>query len=156
MVILGIDPGTTRMGYGVIKKDGSRLTHLKSGIFNISRTDPAGRLAEIEKELKKLFDETGPSVVGLEKIFFAKNRKTAIEVAQARGVVLSVLGKESTTIKELSPSEIKLAVTGYGRASKSAVAKMVHYFLGISTEKLLDDEVDALAIAITASGKEYS
>lgn len=154
MVILGIDPGTTRVGYGVIKKDGSKLLHVKSGIFNTSKGSDAQKLVKLEEELLKIVNEVRPEKVGLEKLFFAKNRKTAIGVAQARGVIVSVIAKKSMPIIEMSPPQIKLAVTGDGKATKDAVAKMVRYFLNIPTEHLIDDATDALAVAIAASNAE--
>lgn len=153
MIILGIDPGTTRVGYGLIKTNGS-LCHIASGILNIAQeSDFGSRLISLEKGVQKLIEEYKPSAVGLERLFFAKNKKTAIAVAHARGVLLNTFSKQSIPVKELSPPEVKLAVTGNGAASKQAVEKMVGYILSLDTADLIDDAVDALAIAIAVSNR---
>ncbi|MEX0689998.1 MAG: crossover junction endodeoxyribonuclease RuvC [Candidatus Paceibacterota bacterium] len=148
MIILGIDPGTTRIGYGVIKKENNKFSHLKSGILEIKEESNASKILSLEMELEKIINKFKPDKIGVEKIFFSKNKKTAIKVAEARGVILSLVYKKSIPVAEMEPSKIKLAVTGNGRSSKKGVAKMVHYFLKIPTNELIDDETDALAIAI--------
>lgn len=154
MIILGIDPGNVRTGYGLIKKEGSKFTHLKSGLIKIPpRTDPGAQLLALEKGLMELLREIRPDVVGVEKIFITKNKKTGIFVAQARGLILKIIAEHRLRLLELTPPSIKLAVTGYGRADKKAVAKMVGIFLNIKTVGLLDDETDALAAAIATSSQ---
>lgn len=151
MVILGIDPGTHRVGYGVIKKTGSSLSFVEAGLLNIA-TGPR-RLPTIEESLKELLNRTLPDRVGIEKLFFTKNQKTAIAVAQARGVLLNTVMKHGTPFVELTPSEIKLAVAGNGRAEKQSVARMVFRFLNIPPLRSPDDVTDALAIAIAVSSR---
>lgn len=155
MIILGIDPGSVRIGYGVIKRNYGKLVHLESGLLKLPQTDHANRLIALEKSLGVLLQRFQPDRIGLEKLFFAKNQKTALQVAEARGVILSTLAKQSLPLSEISPSEVKLAVTGDGRASKKSVAKMVNYFLGSDLKSVVDDVTDALAIAIAISGRQY-
>lgn len=154
MIILGIDPGNVRAGYGLIEKKGSKLTHLKSGLLKIpAEAGEGGRLLALERELERVIDESRPDVVGLEKIFMTKNKKTGVFVAQARGVILKITAAHNVKLVEFSPPSIKLAVTGSGRADKKSVAKMVGLFLNMKTEGLLDDVTDALATAIAASSE---
>lgn len=154
MIILGIDPGNVRAGYGLIKKDGSKLIYLESGLLKIpARADPGERLLALEKDLEIIIKKTKPGTVGLERIFFTKNKKTGIFVAQAQGLILKIIAAHQLKLIEFSPSSIKLAVAGNGRADKKAVAKMVGLFLNIRTMGLIDDETDALAIAIAASNQ---
>lgn len=153
MIILGIDPGSVRIGYGVIKKDRGKLTHIESGLLKLPRARHEDRLVAIEKNLGALLRRVRPDRVGLEKLFFVKNQKTALDVAQARGVILSAVAKKSIFLFEVAPSEVKLAVTGDGRAPKKSVAKMVNYFLDFEQKNVVDDVTDALAIAITISNR---
>lgn len=157
MIVLGIDPGTTRIGYGVIRVSGNTLTHIKSGILKIKEhATNAERLYNIGVALEKLIIETNPARVGVERLFFSKNKKTALAVAEARGVIVETIIKNRVALYEFTPNEVKLAVTGSGAASKNAVAKMVSLMLHIKIEKLLDDETDALAIAITSANTRLS
>ena len=151
MIILGVDPGTTRVGYGLIKKEGKKLSHLKSGLLKIKSTRYGSRLVELSRSFENLLKKHRPDVVALEQLYFMKNRKTALDVSQARGVLMLLVVKSGLKVRELAPSTIKKAVTGYGLASKKDVAKMVGYFLKINVEDKLDDVTDALAIAIVAS-----
>lgn len=151
MIVLGIDPGTVRIGYGFIKKQNGQLTHLKSGLLNLPKTNHPHRLVGLEKSLNILIEKFRPEKVGVEKLFFMKNRKTALQVAEARGVILKLITQKTIALQEVSPREIKLAVTGDGGARKEAVAKMVKYFLDLNSKQLVDDVYDALAIAITVA-----
>lgn len=154
MIILGIDPGNVRAGYGLIEKNGGKLTYLESGLLKIPpHADPGKQLLALENDLKKLMRRVNPRVVGLEKIFLGKNKKTGIFVAQARGLILKIIAENKSELIELSPPSVKLAVSGDGRADKRAVAKMVGLFLNIKTSGLIDDETDALAMAIAASSQ---
>ncbi|MDO8557119.1 MAG: crossover junction endodeoxyribonuclease RuvC [Candidatus Jorgensenbacteria bacterium] len=151
MIILGIDPGTTRIGYGAVEKTGGTLTHHASGLIECASGNLAEQLHIIEKRVEDVIKKTKPAKAGVEKLFFSKNKKTALTTAHARGVILSALRKHNIEIVELSPVEVKLGVTGYGSASKQAVAAMVSRILNISTKNVIDDTTDALAIAITAA-----
>lgn len=152
MIVLGIDPGTTRIGFGVVRVSGNLFTHIESGILDIgdAKTNPE-RLRKISIALEKLIKKTKPSRVGVEKLFFSKNKKTALSVAEARGVIIETITKHNVPLYEFAPNEIKLAVTGSGNSSKMAVAKMVSLILTMDTRGLLDDATDALAIAIASA-----
>ena len=155
MIILGIDPGTNRIGFGAIKKLGNRWCHLKSGLIEISKDiKKINGLPVLDKKINELLVDIRPDKVGVEKIFFSKNRKTAIEVAQARGVILNAVLKKKIALIEMTPSEIKLIAAGHGRATKKAVAKMVSLTIGYPKTDQIDDITDALAIAIAASTKK--
>jgi crossover junction endodeoxyribonuclease RuvC len=147
MIILGIDPGTKRVGYGLIEKDGSKIKFLKAGILKIESPLPFN-LLEIEKELSNLIKKFNPEILVVEKIFFMQNQKTGIEVAQARGAILLSALKNKIKIIECAPNEVKSAVSGYGFANKKAVEKMVKLILNKPDLNVIDDAMDALAMAI--------
>lgn len=151
MLILGLDPGSVRIGYGLIKKQGGELQFIKAGLLKISSKDKNQRILELEKSFSELLKKQNPDLVILEKLFFMKNLKTAMEVAQSRGVLTLIVAKHKIPLLEFSPTEIKIAATGYGRADKKAVAKMVERILGINKIKAVDDVSDALAAAITGA-----
>jgi crossover junction endodeoxyribonuclease RuvC len=151
MVVLGIDPGSSRIGYGLIEKKGRELSYIASGLLAVPKADQAKKLGTIEQELRKLIRENCPSRIALEKLFFFKNKKTFIEVAEARGAILATIEKTGIPFVEFTPLQVKQAVTGNGTASKEAVAKMVRHFLKLPLGKMVDDASDALAIAIAAS-----
>lgn len=152
MIILGIDPGSTRIGYGLITKE-KGLRMVDCGIIGTDRKKSEEQILENARELAKLIKKHRPALVGMEKIYFSKNVKTGIAVAQSRGALLLEIAKHGLPVKELSPSEVKLAVAGYGLADKKAVAKMVKLTLNIPSDALqqYDDATDALAIAIAAA-----
>ncbi len=152
MTILGIDPGSVRVGYGLIARNKNSFVYHTSGLLPIPDGEQGAQLFTLERSLEKVIDAgPHPDVAVVEKLFFTKNKKTAIRVAQARGVIIKTLAAHGIPIEELSPSSIKLAVTGSGTADKKAVAKMVALTLGIDVHKRIDDETDALAIAIAGS-----
>lgn len=150
MIILGIDPGFDRLGLAVLEKNqkGERVVY--SSCFFTERKDSSStRLACIEGELEKIIKKYSPKIAGIEKVFFNSNQKTATGVAEARGVILSALGKARIPTMEFTPPQIKLAITGYGRAEKIQVAKMVMAILKLKNLPRYDDETDALAVALT-------
>ena len=151
MLILGLDPGSTRVGYWFIQKNKNGLTLIKSGLLKVASKEKHQRLIEIEKHLLQLIKKNKPDLVAMEKLFFMKNLKTAMEVAQSRGVLTLTITKYKIPLLEFSPSEIKIAVTGYGMADKKAVAKMVSLILKTKEIKGPDDVTDAIATAITAA-----
>lgn len=151
MKILGIDPGTTRIGYGLIESKGNTITLLDSGLLRITATDAHLRLVDLADSYTKLLKKEKPELVSFEKLFFAKNVKTGLAVAQARGVLLYLTTKEGIPFLEFSPSEIKSNIAGYGSADKHAVATMVKRITGVAAIKGPDDVTDAIAIAIVAS-----
>lgn len=148
MKILGIDPGTSRIGYGLINDRPLKL--INYGVIEI-KDKTIKKFLTLSEKLEKLINEFKPDAASVEKIYFAKNQKTAIEVAQARGIIILSLLKKKIPVYEYAPQEIKLTVTNYGLANKKAVAKLVKKLLGINELKGYDDASDALAIAITAA-----
>ncbi|MEK7542798.1 MAG: crossover junction endodeoxyribonuclease RuvC [Patescibacteria group bacterium] len=151
MIIMGIDPGTARIGYGIIEKTGGKLSYSDCGLIMPSGDNLRKRLRSLEIKLDSLIKKTKPNKAGVENLFFSKNKKTAMDVAHARGIIINTLEKSGVEIIELSPLEVKLGVTGYGNASKKAVSGMVSKILGVSTDNIIDDATDALAIAITTA-----
>lgn len=151
MKILGIDPGSTRIGYGLIKKEGGNLKFLNAGLLKISAKDKNQRLLDLEKSFSQLIKKEKPDLVAIEKLYFVKNLKTALEVGQSRGVLVLIIAKNKLPVIEIPPSEAKLIVSGDGHASKKSVAKMVGYCLKINTAGQIDDVTDALALAIAAA-----
>ncbi len=152
MVVLGIDPGSVRVGYGLITQKGGVFFYVTSGLLPIPDSNQGTQLLALERSLEKLLHTvTQPDVAVIEKLFLTKNKKTAMCVAQARGVIIKTLSAHKIPIEELSPPSIKLAVTGSGVADKKAIAKMVSLILKIDVSKRIDDETDALAIAIAGS-----
>ncbi len=163
MIILGIDPGSTRIGYGIIST-GRELSMVAYGVIEIDRkkislschgshNELAQLLQQASAGLRELITTYQPEKIGIEKLFFTKNVKTGIEVAQARGALINEMAHYQIPIEEYTPSEIKLSVTGYGNADKKSVAKMVAKILRMDSVKGYDDASDALAVAITASQK---
>lgn len=149
MKILGIDPGYERLGIAVIET-GQKPKVLFSECFKTSTKDPhSKRLFEIQEEIEKVFKKYKPEKTGIETLFFNKNIKTAIKVAEARGIILAFAEKYSSKIFEISPQQIKLAVTGYGKSDKKAVEKMIPLLVKFDEErKRIDDELDAIACAL--------
>lgn len=149
MRIIGIDPGTAIVGYGIVDYNGNESRLVTSGSIQTSKNlSDDKRLAEISHDLKEILDKYSPDAASVEKIFFFKNQKTVISVAQARGVILSVLAQNSVPVYEYTPMEIKLSVTGYGKASKDEVAEMVKKMIIYDYFPKLDDTADAIAMAV--------
>lgn len=152
MIILGIDPGTNIIGWALIRYDGKRLTLIKSGaITNPPNTSQPEKLIHIYKDVSFLLKSEKPDCIAVEKLFFLNNAKTAIPVAEARGVIILTSILCHTTLYEYTPLEVKMAVTGYGRADKTQVQTMVKAILNLPKLIALDDTNDAAAIAITAA-----
>ncbi|MDP2629494.1 MAG: crossover junction endodeoxyribonuclease RuvC [Candidatus Harrisonbacteria bacterium] len=149
MRILGIDPGSTLIGYGLLEKDSKGLSVLDYGVLTIKAKDPLTKIQEISTVFPGLLKKWKPDIVGLEKVFFSKNKKTALEVAQARGALSLLILQNKVSVFEFTPGEVKLAVTGYGSADKQSVIKMVSQILSISGLKE-DNTADALAIALAS------
>ena len=149
MIILGIDPGTASTGYGVIKKS-KTLECLGYDVIHTSPKMNAGdRLKVINNELSKVIKKYKPDVLAVENIYFFKNLKTAMPVSQAKGVILLTAAKKKIPVWEFSPPQIKLAVTGNGRADKKAVQEKIKEILRLKEIPKPDDAADALAIAVT-------
>lgn len=150
MLTLGIDPGTATTGYGLIAEKGDKLVFVRHGVVKTSSTESSQiRLRKIYTELKQLFLQHQPTHLAIEKIFFGSNAKTVIAVSQARGIALLVAAELKVPVAEYTPLEVKMALTGYGRADKKQIQQMVKSLLGLSDIPRPDDAADALAIAIT-------
>ncbi|MFA6476331.1 MAG: crossover junction endodeoxyribonuclease RuvC [Candidatus Paceibacterota bacterium] len=150
MLVLGIDPGYDRLGVALVKKDGGKEELIFSDCFLSSPKDALGeRLLSIGNKLEKLIKEYKPDAVATEKLYFTVNQKTAMAVAEARGVISYLSAKHKISLTEYTPPEIKLTVTGYGNANKKQVAEMVPRLIKISKRIKYDDEYDAIAIALT-------
>ncbi|WP_350344422.1 crossover junction endodeoxyribonuclease RuvC [Proteinivorax tanatarense] len=149
MIILGLDPGIAILGYGVVKKEKHKLKPIDFGTIQTSKElDEPQRLLSLANSLEKLLDIYNPDVVAVEELFFNKNIKTAITVAQARGVILMVILKKGISLYEYTPLQVKQGVVGYGRATKLQVQTMVKTLLNLEKIPKPDDAADGLAIAI--------
>jgi crossover junction endodeoxyribonuclease RuvC len=152
MRILGIDPGTAIVGFGLIDKTGDKLKFLDAGVIRTPKTDAMPvRLMTIFDEITQLIDELKPDQAAIEQLFFARNVTTALTVGQARGVALLALQKANLPIGEYTPLQVKQAITTYGRAEKKQIQEMVKILLGLDSIPKPDDAADGLAIAITHS-----
>lgn len=149
MTILGIDPGTTRLGYAVVGGTRQAPVLLRSGVIGDVRLAPSARLQVIYQELTLILAAAKPDAVAVEKVFFSKNTKTAMSIAEARGVILLTAEMAGRRVYEYAPQEIKIALTGMGNAGKTQVAGMVNALLHLTQSTRWDDESDAMAIALT-------
>ncbi len=151
--ILGIDPGFGRMGYGIIEQKTNNDWRCLA--YGCLETDPkktfVDRLAEVHSEVEMLIKKFSPTRLAVEELFFFKNLKTAIQVAQARGVILLTGIENKLTIDEFTPLQIKQAITGYGRADKQQIQQTVQMLLRLKDKITSDDAADALAIALCAA-----
>jgi len=151
-VYLGIDPGTHRVGYGVIRAENGKFYLIEQGIIKTKENGSAiEQLPLIYKKISLLIKKNSPDEVAVEKLFFSKNQKTAMAVAEARGVILLAAVEKSVKIREFMPNTVKQSISGYGFANKKAMLKMITMMLGLKNFKPIDDASDALAIAITAA-----
>ncbi len=152
MKILGIDPGMAIVGYGMIESNNGNVELLTSGsIQTDKKLDDSKRLLEIYNDLSLIVEKYKPDCASVEQLFFFKNQKTIIPVAEARGVILTVLEKYKIPTYSYTPMEVKQVLTGYGRADKKEVEQMVRLTLDSQELPKLDDTVDAIAIAICHS-----
>jgi crossover junction endodeoxyribonuclease RuvC len=151
-IILGLDPGTATTGFGVIKEDQHQISLVDCGYIATASTDSdSDRLLIIGRAIEKLLKQYRPDAVAVEKLFFAKNQTTAMAVSQARGVVLAGIARHQLPILEYTPLQVKQAITGYGRADKQQMQRMVKALLKLEEVPKPDDVADALAIAICAA-----
>lgn len=149
MRIIGIDPGTGILGFGVIDAKGSKTKLITAGVITTPAHTPlADRLEEIYLELTNIIAETKPEMMAIEQLFFAKNVTTAMSVAHARGVAMLTGKQAKLRIEEYTPLQIKQSLTGYGKADKKQVQEMVRIQLGLKDVPKPDDCADALAAAI--------
>lgn len=149
MIALGIDPGTRRLGWGVVSRTGNRLVHVAHGVIALDGSDSiARRLVELEGQLTRVIREHRPHVSSVESLFFNKDAQAAAKLGHARGVVLLCLAREGIPIAEYAPAKIKRTVVGSGQADKRQVALMVRAALALPAPPPAD-AADALAIAMT-------
>ena len=156
MIILGIDPGFGKMGCAILKKTGVCDNLIYSTCLTTDKKLPyEKRLLFLGKEVKKIISKFKPNVIAVEKVFFFKNQKTAFQVAEIRGIILYLAVVNQIPVKEFTPLQVKISLTGYGRAEKQQVQKMVQVILnppaGGKKMSKQDDEIDAIAIALTCS-----
>jgi len=149
MIILGIDPGLAITGYGIIKVEDDVYNVLNLGIIKTAKVLRfSERLSVIYKEISSIIEENKPDEIAIEELFFSKNTKTAMIVSQARGVLILACIHQNIQIFEYTPLQVKQGVTGYGKANKAQVTKMVSHLLRLENPPKPDDAADALAIAI--------
>ena len=154
MIILGIDPGTATMGFGIIKKIKDQVEVIDYGCINTTPDLCQGdRLKKINKELTELIKLHQPDVMAVERLFYFKNLKTVMPVSEAKGVILLTAAKKKVPVFEYTPLQMKMAITGYGRAEKKQVQKMIQAQLNLEEkpedkDKRRDDAIDALGIAM--------
>jgi len=154
MIILGIDPGTASTGYGVIKKSRTFRCLDYNVIHTKPNSEPGERLRKINNRLSQVIREHQPDVLAIENIYFFKNLKTAIPVSEAKGAILLTAAKKKLPVCEFTPLQVKLAITGNGRADKKEVQKKLKKILKLKQIPKPDDAADALAIAMTYFIKE--
>jgi crossover junction endodeoxyribonuclease RuvC len=155
MIVLGIDPGTAALGYGIVESKSGRLRMVDAGCLT-TKPDASlpKRLLAIHGLLDELIALHRPDLLAVERLFFSRNAQTAFAVGQARGVVLLAAAQAEVPVREATPNEVKVAVTGYGAADKEQVGRMVAVCLGLAEPPRPDDTADALAVAIWASNAE--
>ncbi len=149
MRILGIDPGLAIVGYSILDTDKDDIILSASGSIQTDKNkSDSKRLLEIELDLQTIIDKYKPEVAAIEKLFYFRNQKTVIPVAEARGIILAVLERNNIPIFEYTPIEVKQIITGYGRATKDEVAKIVEMSVKYNKLPKLDDTLDSIAIAL--------
>lgn len=152
MRVLGVDPGSALMGYGVVEAQGSRLRAVEYGSITTESGLPMEqRLLHLHRRIAALVAEFAPDLVAVEELFFGRNVTTALTVGQARGVVLLAAAEAGLQVAEYTPMQVKLAVAGWGRADKAQVQHMVKTLLGLPAPPRPDDVADALAVALTCA-----
>lgn len=152
MIALGIDPGSAICGFAFVQALNAQISPLHFGVITTSPKAPfPDRLLKIHSELDSLINSFHPDVLGIEKLFFGRNSTTALPVAHARGVVLLAAAAHNLPILEFAPNEVKLSITGYGRANKHQVTFMVQKLFNLKSPPHPDDAADALAIAVAAA-----
>ncbi len=150
MIVLGIDPGLARLGYGVIEKTGNTAIHVTHGCITTNKEDtsPGARLNHLYRELKELVIEHRPECAAIEKLFFSKNISSAMGVAEVRGIILLLCAQEEVMVTEYTPNQVKQAITGSGRADKKQVQEMIRRLLHLEEIPEPDDAADGLSIAL--------
>ncbi|MEK7600641.1 MAG: crossover junction endodeoxyribonuclease RuvC [Patescibacteria group bacterium] len=146
--ILGIDPGTHRVGFGVVELEGQRLAPIAFDTLEYTLPSHGERLVALEKDVVALLKRHQPHAVAMERLFFAQNKTTALSVSEARGVISLCVARRKLQLLEFTPSQVKLAVASHGQADKRQVTHMVKLLLHITSPIAHDDTTDALAVAI--------
>lgn len=153
MVILGLDPGTTRIGFAVIKASKNNACPISYGCWEIKEKIKGEKLVVLAKLLNQTIKKYRPKIVALEKVFFFKNAKTVMSISEAIGVILYVAFKNQIKVIELSPLEIKQNIIGYGRAEKKDIQKIIQLYFSFKELPKPDDTADALAVALAGFNK---
>lgn len=149
-IILGIDPGYDRVGWAIAQKNGAQFTCIALGTIQTDKnTEIFSRFKHIQSDLQEIIEHFKPTQLAIETLFFSKNKKTAMRVSEARGVIIGTCLNYNVQVFEYDPVQIKVAVTGNGAANKEAVEKMVRLQVAGSVNKHIDDAIDAVAIAMT-------
>jgi crossover junction endodeoxyribonuclease RuvC len=155
VIVLGIDPGTAALGYGIVERTGARLRLVDAGCLQTPASwSLPQRLLAIHQLVADQIELHRPDLVAVERLFFSKNAQTAFAVGQARGVVLLAAAEAEVPVREATPNEVKTAVTGYGAADKEQVGRMVAVLLDLEAPPTPDDAADAVAVAIWAANSE--
>lgn len=149
MKILGIDPGFDRLGLAVLEGTFGKPIVLWSGCIRPQKGESHKRLREVYEAVEKTIKDFAPTAVAIEGLYFSTNKKTALKVAEARGAILAAVGASGLPVHEYTPNQIKVAVAGNGRADKVAIARMVPQLVALESRARIDDELDAIAIAVT-------
>jgi crossover junction endodeoxyribonuclease RuvC len=159
-IILGIDPGYGRVGVAIVEKDqGNDLLIHSECIETDSKQDSSARLLEIKNKIGNIIKKFSPTILAIETLLWSKNKKTALKVSEARGVIIGEASAYNLKIIEFNPNQVKLSITGYGKSDKKQVINMVKKILKIkdlNKDKKFDDEYDAIAIALTCSATNLS
>ncbi len=151
MIILGIDPGSVVMGFGIIETQGNRLIHIENGgIYSSQFKVFHDRLLHIFDEITQLIIRYRPEIAAIENVFYGKNVQSMLKLGQARGAAVLALLKAGLTVHEYTPTQVKSALTGYGRADKEQMQRMIKILLKLKDEAM-SDASDALAVAICHS-----
>jgi crossover junction endodeoxyribonuclease RuvC len=157
VIVLGIDPGTASLGYGIVERIGGTVRAVDFGVFSTTAASSLPvRLDAIHRCVTALIEDHQPALVAVERLFFSRNAQTAFAVGQARGVVLLAAAQAGVEVREATPNEVKAAVTGYGAADKEQVARMTAVVLGLAAPPTPDDAADALATAVCIAHADRS
>ena len=151
MRVLGIDPGIGRMGYAVVERLGSQLSAIEYGLIDTPPGPVADRLLQIDEKLQEVIATAKPDCLFIERVLFAANKTTALDVAKAAGVAMLCAGRRGLAVTEITPPEVKQAVVGVGNAEKKQVQFMVQRILRLQDPPRPDDVADALAVAIAGA-----
>ncbi len=157
MIAIGIDPGTATTGYGIVKKENNTFLCLEYGVIKTNKGDsPSFRLHSLNKSVSSIIKKYSPDFLAIENIYFFKNLKTALPVSQAKGVVMLTAEKAKIPVYEFTPLEIKMTITGYGRADKNQVQEMIKITLNLDEKPRPNDAADALGAAVCGLIKNSS